>query len=235
MTGLDVDAVIFDVGGVFVVPSPTVVRGRFDDLADVADLADDAFVAAHYHGIAAYDRSEDPPERWPAYLEAYLVAIGLTPDDEVRRRAVELWRTPSTELWTHVVAHHVVALREIATRADVRLGIISNSDGTIEQVLAERSIAQVGAGPGVEVEVIVDSHLVGVAKPDPTIFPFALDAMGLPPQRCAYVGDSYRNDVEGAAAAGLTPVHVDPHGLGPPGDHRRVSGVGDLLDHLPRR
>ena len=235
MTELDVDAVIFDVGGVFVVPSPAVVRGHFDDLAGVASATDDAFVAAHYHGIAAYDRSEDPPERWPAYLEAYLVAIGLTPDDEIRRRAVDLWRTPSIELWTHVVAHHVAALREIAAQTDVRLGIISNSDGTIEQMLADRSIAQVGAGPGVEVEVIVDSHVVGVAKPDPTIFPFALDAMALAPHRCAYVGDSYRNDVEGAAAAGLTPVHVDPHGLGPPGDHRRVGGVGDLLDHLPRR
>lgn len=231
---LDVDAVIFDVGGVFVVPSPPIVR---EGLAGVTGIVgdDDAFVAAHYHGIAAYDRSEDPPERWPAYLEAYLAAVGVTPDDEVRTRAFELWRTPSRELWIHPVAHHVAALRRIAEEADVRLGIISNSDGTIEQVLADLTIAQVGVGAGVEVEVIVDSHLVGVTKPDPTIFPFALDVLGLAPERCAYVGDSFRNDVEGATAAGLTPVHVDPHGLRPDGDHRRVDQVGDLLDVLPRR
>ncbi|MEO1064604.1 MAG: HAD family hydrolase [Actinomycetota bacterium] len=235
MTPLDVDAVIFDVGGVFVVPSPTVVRDRLAGIAGIDDAPDGAFVAAHYHGIAAYDRSEDPPERWPAYLAAYLTALGAATDDEARTRAIELWRTPSTGLWTHAVAHHVAALQRIADEADVRLGIISNSDGTIEQVLADQRIAQVGDGPGVPVEVIVDSYLVGVTKPDPTIFPFALEPMGLPPERCAYVGDSFRNDVEGATAAGLTPVHVDPHGLGPAGEHRRVHEVGDLLEHLPRR
>ena len=235
MTTLDVDAVIFDVGGVFVVPSPTVVREHLAGVGGVDDAGDDDFVAAHYHGIAAYDRGEDPPERWPAYLGAYLRAVGIAPDDEVLASVLALWRTPSTGLWTHVVTHHVAALRRIAEAADVRLGIISNSDGTIEQVLADRSIAQIGPGDGVEVEVIVDSHIVGVTKPDPTIFPFALDVMDLPPERCAYVGDSFRNDVEGARAAGLTPIHVDPHGLGPAGAHRRIDQVGDLLAHLPRR
>lgn len=235
MIELDVDAVIFDVGGVFVVPSPAIVREQLAGVPGVAAATDDAFVAAHYHGIAAYDRSVDPPERWPAYLGAYLSSVGVEADDEVLARALALWRTPSTGLWTHSVAHHVASLRDIEARADVRLGIISNSDGTIEQVLADQQIAQVGEGPGVAVEVIVDSHLVGVAKPDPAIFPFALDVMGLAPGRCAYVGDSYRNDVEGAAAAGMTPVHVDPHRLGPEGDHRRIDQVGDLLVHLPRR
>lgn len=232
---LDVEAVIFDVGGVFVVPSPPIVRAGLAGIPGIDQADDGAFVAAHYHGIAAYDRSEDPPERWPAYLEAYLAALGAAADAEARARAVELWRTPSTGLWTHAVAHHVAALHRIAAETDVRLGIISNSDGTIEQVLAEQQIAQVGDGPGVDVEVIVDSHLVGVVKPDPTIFSFALEPMGLAPERCAYVGDSFRNDVEGAAAAGLTPFHVDPHGLGPAGGHRRIREVGDLLEHLARR
>ena len=235
MSRLDVDAVIFDVGGVFVVPDPTLVRRQLAGIPGIDAVTDDLFVAAHYHGIAAYDRSEDPPERWPAYLTSYLGSVGVAVDDEVLGRGLELWRTPSTGLWTHAVAHHVEALRHIDAGADVRLGIISNSDGTIEQVLADRAIAQVGPGPGVEVEVIVDSFLVGVAKPDPAIFPFALDVMDLPAERCAYVGDAFRNDVGGATAAGLTPIHVDPLGLGPVGDHRRIDQVGDLLDHLPRR
>jgi putative hydrolase of the HAD superfamily len=95
-------------------------------------------------------------------------------------------------------------------------------------VLRDTGVAQVGPGGGVEVEVVVDSNVVGVTKPDPAIFPFALEPMGLAPGRCAYVGDSFRNDVVGARAAGLTPVHLDPLGLGPDGDHLRITSLGDL-------
>ncbi|MEM9034833.1 MAG: HAD family hydrolase [Actinomycetota bacterium] len=226
MTELDVDAVIFDVGGVFVVPDPTRVRAELADLCDLTAVADDAFVRAHYHGIAAYDRSFDQPERWPAYLEDYLGSLDVEVTGAILERGVALWTTPTLGLWVHRIDAHARALRDLA--ATTRLGMISNADGTIEDVLLATAVAQVGQGDGVEVEVIVDSHVVGVTKPDPTIFPFALEPMGLPAHRCAYVGDSFRNDVEGARAAGLTPVHLDPYGLGPDGDHLRIGALGDL-------
>lgn len=224
---LDVDAVIFDVGGVFVVPQPSRVRAELGDLCDFSAVPDDAFVTAHYHGVAAYDRSFDGPERWPAYLADYLGSLDVEVTDESLDRGVTLWTSPSSGLWIHRIDAHAAALRALAD-TPIRLGMISNSDGTIQQVLRDTGVAQVGSGDGVDVEVIVDSTVVGVAKPDPAIFPFALVPMGLAPERCAYVGDSFRNDVEGARAAGLTPVHLDPLGLGPDGDHLRIASLGDL-------
>lgn len=224
---LDVDAVIFDVGGVFVVPQPDRVRAELTDLCDLSGVADEAFVTAHYHGIAAYDRSVDQPERWPSYLAAYLGSLDVDVSDEMIERAVALWVTPTIGLWVHRIDAHAEALRALAA-IPTRLGMISNADGTIEEVLRSTGVAQVGPGDGVEVEVIVDSTVVGVTKPDPAIFPFALEPMGLEPERCAYVGDSFRNDVEGARAAGLTPIHLDPLGLGPAGDHLRIASLGDL-------
>ena len=45
----------------------------------------------------------------------------------------------------------------------------------IESVLGRFGVCQVGEGEGVPVVIIVDSTIVGVAKPDPAIFSFALD------------------------------------------------------------
>jgi phosphoglycolate phosphatase-like HAD superfamily hydrolase len=73
--------------------------------------------------------------------------------------------------------------------------------------------AKLGPGQGVPVLAIVDSGVVGVAKPDPTIFDFALPALGKDPSEVIYVGDSVKYDVRSAEAAGVTPLHLDPFGL----------------------
>ena len=51
--------------------------------------------------------------------------------------------------------------------------------------------------------VSIAAHQLGRAKPDPTVFHAACDALDLPPQQVAYVGDDLRLDVEGAQNAGL--------------------------------
>ena len=82
--------------------------------------------------------------------------------------------------------------------------------------------------------VVVDSAVVGVAKPDPAIFGIALDALGVPASGTVmHVGDSLRYDVAGALAAGLEPVHLDPHGFCPaPDGHRHVRTLAELAQDL---
>jgi putative hydrolase of the HAD superfamily len=55
---------------------------------------------------------------------------------------------------------------------------------------------------------IVISAEAGVSKPDPGIFDSALKRTGLTQEAVAYVGDSIEDDVAGALAAGLYPVHL---------------------------
>jgi FMN phosphatase YigB (HAD superfamily) len=45
----------------------------------------------------------------------------------------------------------------------------------------------------------------------------------------AYVGDSYLNDVKGAEAAGLVPLHLDPYGLYADRSHERIESLHELL------
>ena len=92
------------------------------------------------------------------------------------------------------------------------LGVVSNASGQIEAVLRRSGVCQVGAGAGTPVRCVIDSAVVGVAKPDPAIFDHAeVHFPGIARDRIAYVGDSVTMDVGGATAAGLHPILIDPH------------------------
>ena len=89
------------------------------------------------------------------------------------------------------------------------------------------------AQAGIEVGVVVDSAVVGIAKPDPGIFAIALDALAVPAGRRAtviHVGDALRYDVAGALAAGIIPVHLDPFGdCQAPEGHHHIRHLADLI------
>jgi len=134
-----------------------------------------------------------------------------------------------TPIWCQPVPGSRNALRALAA-AGVRLAVTSNSDGTVADLLRRHEWVQVGDdGPGVPVEVITDSGLVGVGKPDPRVFEATVDGLGLPPERILHVGDSVHFDVDGAAAVGMQSVHMDPFGLCASGDHAHVRSLEEVL------
>jgi putative hydrolase of the HAD superfamily len=139
-------------------------------------------------------------------------------------------RLSDAELWTSLVPGSASALLALS-QTGVGVAFVSNSDGTAERKLRRLGICQVGPGDGVEVAAIIDSTVVGVAKPDPAIFDFALQALGVDRQRTVYVGDSRVYDVEGARAAGIIPIHFDPFGVcADPSDHAHVGDLTAVVD-----
>ncbi|HYH48605.1 MAG TPA: HAD-IA family hydrolase, partial [Acidimicrobiia bacterium] len=80
--------------------------------------------------------------------------------------------------------------------------------------------------------IVIDSDVVGVAKPDPAIFHLALEACGVAPERVLHVGDTVGADVKGALAAGVRPVHLDPYGFCDDDTHPHVKAVGDVAAAL---
>jgi putative hydrolase of the HAD superfamily len=85
------------------------------------------------------------------------------------------------------------------------LGVISNADGRIGAILEKCGIAKL-------FDSVIDSHDVGVEKPDPRIFALALERLRVRPDQALYVGDIYGIDVVGAERAGLSSVLLDPLG-----------------------
>jgi putative hydrolase of the HAD superfamily len=66
------------------------------------------------------------------------------------------------------------------------------------------------------VDVLVVSEEAGVSKPHPRIFEIALERAGAGPPEAVMLGDSWRNDVEGARAAGIRAVWFNRDGRDAP-------------------
>ena len=84
----------------------------------------------------------------------------------------------------------------------VELGIISNFDTRLFNVLR-------GLGIGDVFETVTISSLAQAAKPAARIFRLALEKHAADPEEAAHIGDSLRDDVEGANKAGLSGIWLD--------------------------
>lgn len=236
-----------DVGGVFHLPRIERVTPAFAELGYRVDDRERLF-RAHHAAMAELDRrpgvvddlreNEAPPAVvFAAYDRGLARALGVA-DEKLDSATVALSGLfAEIGAWGTLVPGSLEGLRAVAATG-VRLAVVSNSDGTVEERLRQEGVAQVGPGAGVQVEVVVDSGVVGFQKPDPRIFHYALDAVGVSADRAWHVGDSVAMDVHGALAAGVTPIHVDPFDDcpgGPPHEHvRSLLELASLLASTAR-
>lgn len=205
-------AILLDVGGVFLLPSPDDVRTALSHVGHTVP-EDEAIDRAHYVAARVFPMDLGDEEYmgpyWVQYLESYARTLDV-PDDLVPEAVEHLRETyVSGGLWRHEIAGSRKGLGRLVGTG-VPVGIVSNSDGTIERRLEAMEILQVGEGPGVEVRCVVDSGTVGVEKPDPEIFDHAFESLDAERSDVWYVGDTPAFDVVGARRAGLRPILMDP-------------------------
>ena len=87
--------------------------------------------------------------------------------------------------------------RWLATLRDqYRLGVISNNFGNTQGWCDAYDLSPL-------LDVVMDSTVVGVSKPEAGIFHAALSKLGVSPEEAIYVGDTYSDDVVGAKGAGM--------------------------------
>jgi putative hydrolase of the HAD superfamily len=153
-----------------------------------------------------------------------LTLAGLGPD--AARSALPVLRRMHDDLnlWRRVPPELPPALAR-ARDAGLRLGVVSNSEGRLASVLERLGI-------GAYFEVVVDSQLEGINKPDPEIFRRALARMQVLPERALYAGDIPEVDVLGARAAGMQAVVIDPFDHHAGSAWPRVPSTAVLIDAL---
>lgn len=94
-------------------------------------------------------------------------------------------------------------LRELAAR--VEIGVITNGGGAAQR----RKLSAAGLDQVFPRHRIWVSAELGMAKPDPAIFLCACDSLGIPPERCLYIGDHAPHDRVGPARIGMRSQLVD--------------------------
>lgn len=209
-------------------PDPELVREELSAHGVWPDV--DTLDRAHYVGISAHDRASGGRKGFKAFLAAYVRAAGV-PLSCVERAVERLHRAieEADNPWSRVCPGAESGLRALCATG-AKVVIVSNSNGTVEQSLVSMGVCQVGRGAGAPVAAVLDSAVIGIAKPDPRIFALALSKAGVPADRAVHVGDSVLADVEGARAAGIAPVHFDPHALCQAQDHEHAASLIEVAD-----
>ena len=137
---------------------------------------------------------------WHIYYSHLLNKLGFS-DEVLHAELVSLTRMSAN--WCQIRPHTREVLKRLAER--YRLGIISNADGKIAEVLERCGIADC-------FDSITDSGIVGKEKPHPAIFEAASGSLGVSANECLYTGDIYSVDYVGATGAGMQCVLFDVSG-----------------------
>ncbi len=105
-------------------------------------------------------------------------------------------------------------------RRGMRLGLASNLASPYKEPLFQLGLDE-------HLDVLFLSCNEGVMKPEPDFYYRLCKAMGLPPERVLFVGDSLRNDVVGPRSVGMRAIRISHSRSGDPA-FARVADLGWL-------
>jgi putative hydrolase of the HAD superfamily len=202
-------AVFFDAGSTLVHVDYARVRAAL--LRTVGRAPSEAsLAAAEYAGRDAVEAAmaSDPAladgSRWQIHFAGALAWLGFSPDEFARAGPEIRAEHRRSNLWCVVRPGTGEALAALRA-GGLTLGCVSNSDGSVAELLRRVGLAEA-------LDFVVDSGVVGVEKPDPRIFAIALDLARVHAGEALHVGDLFPVDVVGARRAGIEPVLLDPLG-----------------------
>lgn len=227
-TGIRV--VVFDAVGTVIRPSPGAAESYFEvgrrhgsqlQVAEIRRRFSAAFTREEERDrTAGYRTSEEREvERWRNIVASVL--------DDVRdpetcfRELFEHFATPAA--WRCEVEVDVV-LRELAARG-YTLALASNYDWRLRPVVA-------GLAELEPLRTLIISSEVGWRKPAREFFAALCLSVGHEPEQILYVGDDRVNDFDGARAAGLHPLLLDP--AAPSTAPDTIRHLRELVESLPK-
>jgi putative hydrolase of the HAD superfamily len=140
------------------------------------------------------------------YLDAFEAVsemartIDPTIPDEAIRKAVESITGTFAGALIQVPAETEEVLARLKARGK-RLGLLSNA-----------SVMEIGAWDRSPIAPFFDSALfscfAGYMKPDRRIYEMSMDALGVTPEQCVFVGDGGSQELEGARDVGICAIMV---------------------------
>ena len=198
-----IKTIFFDVGNTLLFPNrerihaPLMQRGTICDSAQLRRL--ECRIKNEFDSLMTSDGNHDH-SFWLMFYTQLLADLRIG-DESLRDQLVSGIRDSGN--WDQILPGTRERLQRFAGR--YQIGVISNADGRIEDVLRRCGIADC-------FRTITDSGLVGFEKPHPEIFRQALRSLHAKAEESLYVGDVYSVDYLGATRAGMTSVLMDVPG-----------------------
>jgi putative hydrolase of the HAD superfamily len=227
----ELDVILFDVGGTLLrldhafLAACATQRGYALEVASIARGEAQARLEVDRRAAAEGGVRDRDADRIEDYFASVFRAAGVAAEGceglattvASAHRDENLWRVP--------LDGAAAALENLRARG-FRVGAVSNADGRVAALLEKAALAP-------HLEVILDSHLEGVEKPDPELFRRALARFEVSADRAAYVGDIYAIDAIGARRAGMHPILIDETGSYPPLDCPKIARLSELHGEGP--
>jgi putative hydrolase of the HAD superfamily len=226
-------AVFFDAGETLVHPHPTfpdlfsqILRREGHDVDAETIRARIQVVFDRFKQAADSDELwTTSPERsrrfWHDVYGIFLRDLGIDGDDDL----IDTVYREFTDLANYALFEDVPPVLERLSAAGLTLGIVSNFEGWLEQLLEELDVSRFFA-------VRVISGVEGMEKPDPRIFRLAMERADVEPEGSVYVGDNPEFDVGPAADVGMFPVLIDRRDRFPDADGARITSMTELPEVL---
>lgn len=152
---------------------------------------------------------------WKLLMRTLLCAAGL-PSPQLDAEVDWLWtEQPRRNLWRRLLPDMIQLARDLSA-AGVPVGVISNSEGGLAQLVSELGLADL-------FRVLADSGQLGIEKPDRRIFDWAAARLGVVTASLVHVGDSFGADVKGAHDAGAFAIYFPQTELPMPLERARAA------------
>jgi putative hydrolase of the HAD superfamily len=195
-------AVFFDVDFTLISPGPTFRAEGYRSFCERYGMAVDVHrfdesVAAAAPLVDSPEETRYDDELYVAYTRRIIEGMGgcgVALDDCAREIYREWAACRHFDLYDEVPG----VLAELAA-SGIRIGLISNSHRCLASFVEHFALQGLIAGA-------VSSSEHGLMKPHPSIFKAALDLVDVPASGAVMVGDSVRQDVEGALGVGMHAV-----------------------------
>lgn len=186
---------LLDAGGVLIKPNPTFFVTRMHQLGSAIGDAEAELLIPRLISRAA--RCADPVRFWsgdevPRALAEFL---GLSDANARALWSAAAERGVPDELWAEADADLIAAVEALRSEG-VRIGIVSNNDGTLDHHLERLGISGL-------FNAVIDSSVAGMSKPDSRIFRLAAQRLGTTIDKCVMVGDDPYFDIVGSQRAGV--------------------------------
>ncbi len=216
--------IFFDAGGTIVFPDTTLTLAPL--AARKVFPSQEQLHAAEREAKRQFDEARAghhsvDGQYWDTFYRRLFGELGMA--DDAGLRAELAAATRSGVNWRRVLPHTREVLERLKKR--YRLGLISNSDGTVRHLLESLKLDDC-------FDSVTDSRWCGFEKPDPRIFECAMAELGARPEQSLYVGDVYSLDMVGARAVGMGAVLIDVAGAYRGSGYPRIESLRDLEAHL---